>query len=108
MSGITEIGATALRLWTDLYKSPVPTAVFIREDTSKDDPIVFARYYEANLAWDELLALGFIEDARAIKGKWLDEVEVNTGRIFRMFEISDQGRLAMAMIIATADEPYKN
>jgi hypothetical protein len=90
---IAEISDLALKFLNDFAISPVPTAVFILADETKDEAQLFKSYYEANLAWDNLLALGLIEDVRVEKGKWLDNLEERTGRQFRIFQLTEHGRM---------------
>ena len=90
MQTISEL---AMKYMADFSVSPVPTATFILEDITKDEPMVYKGYYEANRTWDELLTLGFVEDARPTRGAWLDTLEEKTGRKFRMFMLSKEGQL---------------
>ena len=88
-----EISELALKFLNDFSISPVGHAVFLIEDKTKDEAQLFKSYYESNRAWDNLLETGLVEDARATRGQWLDKLEEKTGRKFRMFVITDHGKM---------------
>jgi hypothetical protein len=90
---LKEISVLALKFMQDFAISPVPHAVFLVEDETKDEAQLYKSYYEANRAWDNLLDLELVEDGRPIQGQWLDALEEKTGRKFRMFVLTDYGRM---------------
>ena len=89
-----EISALALKFMQDFAMSPVPHAIFLIEDETKDEAQLFKQYYEANRAWDNLIDLGLAEDARATDiYKWVGALEWKTQRTFRVFKLTDNGRM---------------
>src|SRR6266705_404065 len=88
-----KITDLAVKFLNDFVISPNPTAVFLIEDATKDEAQLYSGYYEANRAWDNLLELGLVENARHTKGTWLDDLEVKTGRQFRMFQLTEHGKM---------------
>ena len=88
-----EISDLALKFLQDFTLSPIGHAVFLREDITKDEAMLYKQYYESNLAWDNLLDLGLVEDGRPTRGQWLDNLEKQTQRVFRMFVLTEHGRL---------------
>lgn len=87
-----EITQLALKYLADFAASPVPHAVFLIEDETKDEAQLFKGYYEANRAWDNLLALDLVKDGRQ-PGMWIDTLEEKTGRQFRMFILTETGKM---------------
>jgi hypothetical protein len=85
---LSELAVKYLR---DFALSPVPHAVYLVEDETKDAPMDFKSYYEANQAWDELLWAGLITDRE--RAPWLAIMEEKTGRNFRMFHLTEYGRV---------------
>lgn len=85
------IGQLALKYLRDFAFSTVAHAVFIREDETKDEAMVFKSYFEANRAWDELLRLHLISDEH--REPWVGQLEEKTGRKFRMFHLTEYGRV---------------
>jgi len=89
-----EISALALKFMQDFAMSPVPHAIFLIEDETKDEAQLFKQYYETNRAWNNLIDLGLTEDARANEMyKWVGDLEQRTQRTFRVFKLTEYGRL---------------
>lgn len=85
---LSELAVKYLR---DFALSPVPHAVYLVEDETKDAPMEFKSYYEANRAWDNLLDLGLITAEH--RAAWLEQLEEKTSRQFRMFHLTEYGRV---------------
>ena len=93
MSLVPTITDRAYSFLTEMYNSPVPHASFCQADMLKDDPVTYATYVESNAAWDELLNLGLAINVREQDMyRWLDKVEIETGRAFRVFQLTAEGR----------------
>ncbi len=97
-----EISALALKYLRDFAFSPVAHAVFIREDETKDDAMTFKSYFEANRAWDELMRLHLISDE--VREPWVGLLEEKTGRRFRMFHLTEYGRVMDNIELYTRDD----
>lgn len=85
------ISDLALQYLHDFALSPVAHAVYLREDETKDDAMTFKSYFEANRAWDELLHLHLITDEH--RAPWVETLQEKTGRSFRMFHLTEYGRV---------------
>lgn len=96
------ISELALNYLHDFATSPVPHAVYVREDETKDTAMEFRSYYEANLAWDELLSLGLITDTKV--SPWVNALAQKTGRQFRMFHLTEYGRVMDNLDLYIIDE----
>ena len=88
-----EISFLAMKFLDDFAQSILPQATFLIEDETKDEAQLFKAYYESNRAWDNLLDLGFVEDIRSLQGPHLDTLEQRTGRKFRVFQLTEHGRM---------------
>lgn len=93
---IPELKKVHVALMQDLLALCSPRIAWVQPDRDKDSPESYARYVDTNMAIDDLVALGMLNDITNDDGSrpFLDAL-ADSGRSFRIFETTKIGAIMM-------------
>src|SRR5271157_4640427 len=75
----------------DAAKSIPPTYMLVKPNDALDSEEKYVKYVKNNIETDQLVELGLIENVTAKYSEAITECAVKTGRIFRVFMLTEAG-----------------